>query len=199
MNRLIFLSMGVFLAACQPVTSPPQRPDVAAIPTAQEIQFSSLDHTRRLVVELPARKTRASLERIGYNNGVETWVTRDAISLSFKGGVLVASRGLGFDLMGADPNGTLDALGGRQEGGYLRQMSFLNGEHGSVLIRAECFSKSIGSERIGTPVLQRIDEQCSTQDIEFVNNFWLDPSGRLVQSSQWLSPELGYVIVTWDQ
>ena len=63
-----------------------------------------------LMVTLLGRNAVAAMTRAGSNNGVETWRTAKGVTLSFRDGILVASRGLGGDLMGANVDGVLAAI-----------------------------------------------------------------------------------------
>ena len=63
-----------------------------------------------LMVTLLGRNAVAAMTRAGSNNGVDTWRTAKGVTLSFRDGILVASRGLGGDLMGANVDGVLAAI-----------------------------------------------------------------------------------------
>ena len=141
-------------------------------------------------VRIPTRGATATLARVGVNRDVETWLTKDNISLSFQQGVLVASRGLGFDLMGADASGTLAALAGRGAPAYRRHMRFLTGEHDSTWLMASCSMATVASDQ---PNLRLFEEQCTAHRNQFMNRYWLDDNGTIRRSRQWVAREIGYV------
>lgn len=150
----------------------------------------------RLQVQIESRGANALLSPAAINNDVETWLAVDNISLSFRDGVLVASRGLGFDLMAADTRGTIAAFAGMGEDVYRRQMRYLTGEHHSTYLTAGCSMTSAGPETVDGQQLERLEEHCQARQHEFTNLFWRDPNGTVLRSRQWLSPEIGYIAVS---
>lgn len=148
-----------------------------------------------LEVRIPSRGAVATLARAGVNRDVETWLTADNISISFRQGVLVASRGLGFDLMGADADGTLTALAGGGPPVYRRHMRFLTGEHRSTWLMAGCSLQETTSDQ---PGLRRIEERCKAHRHRIANLFWLDGAGTIRRSRQWVAPEIGYIETRWQ-
>ncbi|OZA19542.1 MAG: hypothetical protein B7Y02_00660 [Rhodobacterales bacterium 17-64-5] len=149
-----------------------------------------------LLVQIPSRNVSATLARIAVNADVETWITADNVSLSFRQGILVASRGLGFDLMGADATGTLAALSGSEAGIYRHQMRYLTGDNHNTYLMAGCQMQNKGSEVRSGQTLHRLEESCVARDNDFTNVFWVDANGRILQSRQWVAPEIGYIDVS---
>lgn len=144
-------------------------------------------------VQIPSRGANAELRRVAVNKDVETWWAIDNTSLSFQRGVLVATRGLGFDLMGADAQNTLTAIEGFGEKTYRRQMRYLTGEHHSAYLNAACSITVVGPETIDGQRLRRLEEQCQTRSNLFTNLFWLNESDQITRSRQWVSPKIGYL------
>lgn len=181
---------------CQPIL---QRLSGAS-PTAQNIALSNDAQTGPVMrIDIPSRNAKASLSRVAVNKDVETWLAVDNISLSFRQGVLVASRGLGFDLMGADAQGTLNAISGQGDEVYRHQMRYLSGDNHSTYLMAGCSMKSIGTVVVDAQRLQRLEETCKARRNNFTNIFWLNGLGDIVQSRQWVSPEIGYIMTRVDQ
>lgn len=190
MRAFLLLLTATLIPACLPVLQgqsekSPSTPEVILTDDALE--------SPRLEAEIPSKGARAILSRVGVNDDVETWLAVDNISVSFRNGVLVASRGLGFDLMGADASGTLQAFYDQEAGIYRRQMRYLNGENRSTYLTAGCTMALTGTERFGAEDLLRYEESCQTHRLEFTNVFWLDSQGTVRRSKQWLSPEIGYL------
>lgn len=146
-----------------------------------------------MLVEIPSREASAVLVRVAVNKDVETWLATDNISLSFQRGVLVASRGLGFDLMAADAGNSLTAIAGEGPEVYRRHMRYLNGEHHSAYLMAGCGMTFVGSEAVEGQHLQRLEEHCQTRKNQFTNTFWLNEAGEIDRSRQWVSPQIGYL------
>jgi hypothetical protein len=188
--KVLFYAAAIgLLAGCQPAL---QRLAGSQAPAQAIISGAALEGPV-MRVQIPSRGADAQLSRVAVSNGVETWLSADNISLSFRDGVLVASRGLGFDLMGANADGTLAALAGQGEPVYRRKMRYLTGDHKSTYLMVGCQMKMIGSETIGGQRLQRMEEQCQAHQDTFTNVFWRNAVSTIVQSEQWVSPEIGYL------
>lgn len=194
--KYYLLVVSVFLlSGCQPLLdkiSSQQEPERVSLPP------DALSGPR-LVVQIPLRKTTATLARIGVNADVETWITADNVSLSFRQGILVATRGLGFDLMGASATGTLAALSGAEKGVYRRQMRYLTGDNHTTYLMAGCQMDHLATEVRSGQTLQPFQESCVAAGHKFTNLFWINASGTIQQSLQWVSPEVGYLQSSMQQ
>ena len=189
MRRLLLSLAVAALAGCQPtvdrlIGSTPEAGAVAAQPGVS-------GPVMRIVV--PSRGADAVLTRSAISGDIETWMAIDRISVSFRRGVLVGTRGLGFDLMGADAQPALDAMAGTGGGLYRRQMRYLSGENHTAYLNAGCRIERVGRETVRGLSYLRIEEHCGARVDSFVNVFWLDDSGRVARSRQWVSPEIGYI------
>lgn len=185
MRAAFLFTWALMLASCQQIGlgQPPAEANVANLSEADRV----------LRVEIPSRGARADLALVGTNGDVETWIAVDNISLSFNSGILVASRGLGFDLMGAGAESTLAAIRNGQSGIYRRQMRYLTGDNRSTYLQAGCTMIAVGPDELGGRSLERFEEECLARQHKFTNIFWLASNGEIVESRQWLSPENGYV------
>lgn len=139
-----------------------------------------------LEITLPAQGARATLKRVGVNSDVETWQSGDGVSVSLRRGVVVATRGLGFDLMGADAGPTLAALSGGPAGPYRHQMRYLTGDNHSTYLSASCTL---------TRVDGRHEEACVTHRGRFTNLYFLNSAGQILRSRQWIATEIGYMVI----
>ncbi len=135
-------------------------------------------------IGIPKLGAQANLKRIGENQGVETWQSGDGVSVSVQQGVVVATRGLGFDLMAADVSPTLSAMAGGDPGPYRRQMRYLTGDNHSRYLAAGCVMET----RNGT-----FTESCKTHRGSFTNQYQGDTGDAILASRQWISPEVGYL------
>lgn len=166
-------------------------------PAVIEVTPSAMPHAaERLNATLPARNASATLAVEAVNGTVTTWHTADNITLSFDRGVLVSTRGLGDDLMGAGADKTLTALAGGFAGPYRRQLRYLDGENHTVYITAGCTMTKHSTETLGKQRLRRHDELCKTFEQSFTNTFWTDAHDTVRRARQWVGPEVGY-LVTW--
>lgn len=150
----------------------------------------------RLRVSIPSTGAQATLGPVARRGDVTVWQTLDGITLSFRGGSLIATRGLGDDLMSADVAGRLEMLRRARtadESGYYPHIrSYLDGEDRTVFRGYQCRQVSrTGDGRDGA--LRRIEELCVSPTDRFTNLYWLAPGGAVVRSRQWISPTIQYM------
>lgn len=150
-----------------------------------------------LIVTIMNRAAVAPLTKIAQNDGTVTWVSPGKVSLTLKDGILIATRGLNEDLMGADVAGVRAALaaGG---GTATRTHSFLDSEDQIYLSRVNCAITRDGVEEIaaatGIRSAIKYTEQCDSDTFVFTNTYWLDaPGGNIVQSRQAVAPTSGFL------
>ena len=135
----------------------------------------------------------------GRNGDVITWEAPDEVSISLAGGVLVATRGLGPDLMSAEVAQTRRMLAGAPmpARGYPRLHSYLDGENRPQFDSYLCREAGRRPETITlrgmTRQTVRVTERCTAPDIGFVNEYWIGADGLLWRSRQWIGPRLGYL------
>lgn len=135
-----------------------------------------------LLVSIPSLGTAAALTRTSVNNGVETFLTADGISISLQDGLVVATRGLGFDLMTADVSEVSQALRGRQPSA-VRIHRYLDGENQLVARSFMC--------RYTNPIGQGTQERCTSRFGIIKNTYIVDNTGSFSGSRQWISPQIG--------
>ena len=170
--------------------APPAAPDRAQI----DREGRSLLMARLLQVG-----TTALMRPSGRNGDVVTWLSPDNISLSFAGGVLVATRGLGADLMSAEVTGTRRMLAGHEmpPRGYPRLHGRLDGEHRTQFASYLCHEAGRRPETITLNGKERqtmrVTERCTAPDIAFDNTYWLGRDGLIWQSRQWVGTVIGHL------
>jgi hypothetical protein len=195
---LVALSFSALLTAC---SSAPDQNNVltpfvqnlfgrapAAGPTAAQIRSRITPEVRARFGNVPLKiavlenKPLASIliER-QRNRDVVTYFTPDDVSVSYKSGILVGTRGLGFDLMGADVGDVLASLQSRADGA-VRIHHYLDGE-GQIVMRNFICDYS------GAKV---IVETCYGDGLQFKNTYQIQ-GGQVTASRQWISPEQGYI------
>ena len=150
--------------------------------------------TPLLYMAIPALGAQATLSPVAQNAGTVTWTALDGVSVATRGGLIVATRGLGHDLMSADAGQVLTAL--NRGGGRATRIHYrLDGEDRTEALRFACTIRAEGEERIGIvgrPVAtRRLSESCDGPVGRFTNRYWIDAAGRMAQSRQWLVPEIG--------
>lgn len=152
----------------------------------------------RLRVSIPETGAVAVLGPVSRNADVTVWQTLDGITLSFRHDVVIATRGLGDDLMSADVGGDIALLRGMGDSGYHPHIrSYLDGEDRTVFRAYQCRQAGVASDRVATggqdTSLQRTEIACISPGHSFTNIFWQDGSGRVIRSRQWISPAIQYM------
>lgn len=174
----------VLLAGCDRVS---RTLDLTGTVAAVQAQPIGAD---RLRVTLPATGAQATLAPVARKDDVTVWQTLDGITLSFREGVLVATRGLGADLMSADVDGTLSMLRGTGAAGHHPNIrSYLDGEDRTVFRSFQCRRE----EQPTTGPGRRIVERCASPDGGMTNTYRLDEAGEITTSRQWVSPAVAYM------
>jgi hypothetical protein len=158
--------------------------------------------TPLMLAHVVERGAVASLAPVGQNGGVVTWQSPDGVSLSFAGGILVATRGLNGDLIGADVRDSLRAVREVEAATVTRSHRMLNGELTLLTDAYECSISVDGPETVTIAGRERaslrMTEQCSGADsegpVEFTNVYWRDAQRNVIwQSSQWVGRGVGVV------
>jgi hypothetical protein len=129
-----------------------------------------------LFVELTETGQQAIMSAAGRNGNVLTWSTADGRSISLLSGIVVATRGFGFDLMSADVSGTLAAVSGGPRT-YERFATYLDGENRTVLRSYSCSISGPVSETINSfgriVSTARWTETCLSTDGDMQSVLWI--------------------------
>jgi hypothetical protein len=139
-----------------------------------------------LIAELPNQKVAAVVLAVAQNGGVTTWQAGDGVAVNTKAGLLLSTRGVGFDLMSSSVDGPLAMIKGRGTGTAVREHRHLDGEDQLVLTRFECtylHSKDT------------VLESCANKNLTIENQYWLDRSGDIWRSKQWSGARNGYMLL----
>lgn len=130
------------------------------------------------------------------SQGHVTWTSSTKQSLTFKRGVLTASRGLSGDLMSANVDGPASLITARRNGNTKRVNRYLDGEGVTLPITLTCVVTRGASEPYNAGEIHSstvvMHEKCAAPDYSFENRYWVDGNGTVLQSHQWISAELGY-------
>jgi hypothetical protein len=135
--------------------------------------------------------------RIIQRNGNEvTLALQSGPTAAFDGGILVATRGFGDDLMTLESRGVLEAL--RAGGGSVtRRMERLDDQDQLLTESFACIIAPAGTEEVSlglrTVSLRRFNENCRGETLIFDNIYWLDGGGSLLASRQFVSPSVAYL------
>ena len=152
------------------------------------------------LVILEGRSATAILTRIEQNGVYETWATPDRRTITLRGDVVTATRGLGNDLMSASLGDSIALISGRKEGSTTRIMRFLDGQNHTVELVLNCRYTRGGGKRVTAGELINVattemTETCFSGEQSITNTYLVDGRGRFVQSRQWLSATSGHVLI----
>jgi hypothetical protein len=172
----------------------PEITDVRAVLTRDLIDETP---SPLLLAELPERGASAGLIKVAPSGQDTVWIASDGISITFRhNGLLVATRGLGDDLMAADLSQVQARI---QTGGRVARVhDHLNGNDQIVRLSYDCIIENEGRAvidiyeiRYQTTVMA---ETCQGDGESFTNRYWITDSGIIQKSIQWVSPSVKYLI-----
>jgi len=150
-----------------------------------------------LLVTLRARDLVAPMLRTATNGSRVTWKSDADLAMTFDNGILISTRGLGDDLMGADTAGLQEAIQNGQ-GTTTRRQSYLDSLDQIVTFDLTCEVSSPGVEETalltGPAQLTKVVESCQSPRLVFENSYWLS-DGKIIKSSQAISASQGFISV----
>jgi len=184
------------------------KPDTTArkrlVESLSRKQLIGMGNVPLILVLIEANRNYATLTQISANGGYAVFVSGDNKTMTFRKGVLTATRGMGADLFALDATATLARLRLLKRGEVAqlqKRYRFLNAENGLDETRFDC---TIGNRGVESVIsvhkrfrLERFDERCSSPGkAAFVNTYWMDPKSRIIwRSRQWVAPKGGYVTI----
>lgn len=173
-------------------------------PTAQQIGLAAaavLAGTSEpvILVSIPKINATTVMQRIETNGAYSTFATGDRRTITLRGGMITATRGLGNDVMSSTLDDLQTLITERRAGEAQRYMRYLDGEDIIEPIQTGCVVSVEGSSQmvigeINSPVTT-VKEYCRWKQTDFVNSYQVSNAGRILQSRQWLSERNEYVIV----
>ena len=210
MKWILTLSALTLLAACGPLNESRSGPQLirqlnpglfggSAPPAAPAIspEIANAGPGNILLVTLRARDLVAPMIRTATNGTRVTWKSDSDLAMTFDDGILVSTRGLGDDLMGADAPGLRQAILNGQ-GTTTRRQSYLNSLDQIVTHDLTCQVSTSGVEETalltGPAQLKKVVESCQSPRLVFENSYWLR-GGKIIKSSQAISASQGFISV----
>lgn len=132
----------------------------------------------------------------GTNGPRETWIGSANLSVTTENGIVVATRGMPRDLMGAETAQTWAAI--RAGGGTAeRRHDFLDNLDQISERLLQCSIASMGPDPFErgevTQNTTRFEEKCVSDQLQFTNVYWVNQQGQVVRSLQAVSPDAGYL------
>jgi hypothetical protein len=164
----------------------------AAAPAITRAQLAAFN-SPMIMAKLPATGITSFFVPYGRNGDVETWASPEGQTLSFRQGILIATRGFGPDLMqSAGPTIGQIASG---SGSYSRIYEYLDGADQNLRRKFDCSLSGHGSATITVVERQHttrlVRETCVGNGADFTNEYWFEGGNFLRKSNQLLVPEWG--------
>lgn len=162
---------------------------LAEVRVLQPTPMVALDD-RSIMVEMPAKALKFPMYPVERDGDVTVWAAQDSSQLAIRGGMVIASRGFGMDIMSAQVPPVSELVGGAAE--HQRVYNLLDGTDSPV---QEVFTCTMGPgvSEGGPSAAQHVAETCIGPR-KIRNEFWLGNSGQVIYSRQWLSTGAGYVV-----
>lgn len=176
----------------------PESPDPQKISDDIAKALSATD-APLILLNLPQRNVVTVMQNLEQNRGYHTYGTADRRSITLRGGMVTATRGLGNDIMSSDSDAILALVSARQGGSASRVMRYLDGEELTLSEISTCTIRIGGAGhvqlgKINTPATT-VTEDCQSDRGAFTNIYQVAPDGRIVQSRQWHSPLNEYLFI----
>lgn len=165
-----------------------------------------------VVPPAPASAGRAIRTRIDYNravatmtlattrNGYQIWVAPDRQTVTLRGDVVSATRGLLIDLLAAETDLTAAALRARRDSPpYQRTYRYTDGTRGIRPVTYDCKMTRGDAQAIEVDGRRhqtlRMVEECTGPTGVVRNDFWIGADGVTWRSRQYLEPNIGYITI----
>ena len=127
---------------------------------------------------------------------ITVWRTETDETVTVRGGVLIATRGLGGDLLSTELRLSGSGLGPAPAGE--RVFHVLTADNKQAKLTLACEVTDLGPETIEVIELRHatrhLREHCEADSGAITNEYWIDQRTRLIrQSRQWAGPHIGYL------
>lgn len=139
-----------------------------------------------LLVEVFERDAAVTMVPSNSYDVYRTWVGNDGITLTTKNGMIIETRGLGFDLMASDVDEPLARVLGSGSGGTAtRVQTYLDGENQEFNRSFLCEYEPAGSGSI--------IETCLSTNLTVKNQYWISNQAGIWRAKQWVGDENGTI------
>ncbi len=148
-----------------------------------------------MLVRINTRGQQALIGKRETNGDVETWSTVDGVNVSLQNGVVVATRGLGADLMAASgPSAERLLVDGAS---HIRIHTTLDGLDQPIKRRFACTISSLGQQTIDVVEVSyrvtHVVEVCESEGTSVRNDYWIDSARKMRKVRQWIGQEIGHI------
>lgn len=149
-----------------------------------------------LIVQKDLNNTSVLVLQIEQNGAYRTYSTAGKQTLTFRQGLVTATRGLGNDMMSASVSESLALIRARKSGTAKRVLRYLDGANNVIAFEFNCQMFVTGSGQVRQGVVSantvELTENCVADSRKFTNTYQVDASGMILSSRQWIAPLQGY-------
>lgn len=149
-----------------------------------------------MIANLLERNALTTFVLVSERGDDRVWRTQDNVTLSTRDGLMTGTRALGDDLMSADVAESRALVLAQRPGLAVRVHRYMDGQNGIEIDSYVCEISRRGNQDLsfeGVPIRASVvAETCTNPGNDFENFYWLS-GGTIVQSLQWISPEVGMI------
>lgn len=129
----------------------------------------------------------------------QTWLGADGATITMNGGVLMASRGLGDDLMGSSSLMPPWSKIKNKKQIYSREINHITGNNKILKRSLSCDIQKIGKKEVlkiwdVNFKVSVFEEYCRNSGLKFKNTYYIDTKGIMRRSLQYHSNSIGYIL-----
>ncbi len=156
------------------------------------------------IYHLEKHKASAVLRPIARNGDYVTWASytgSERLSVTSKDNVLVATRGLGDDLMSSELEGLLALVKARQDGTAEIRQNYLDGENQTHEVTSVCTVRRGARENVpgatgGQVRATTMTATCRGEDETVENTYVVSDAGEILRSRHWAGPSMGHSVIS---
>ncbi len=151
-----------------------------------------------LFVELPTGQNGTLFKYPGKGIG-ETWIGVDGATITLDKGILIATRGMGNDIMGGHTS-ISEWRFIKKTQSYTRSLSYLSGDNEIKIVEFNCtLERERKIEKIEVfkvhHLVRIFKEKCQSSEISINNKYYIDENNIVRRSYQFHSKVVGYLLI----
>ena len=156
-----------------------------------------------ILIEVLNRDQTATLSAFPGSTLNDVWLGTDGSTVTTKNGFLIATRGMNYDLMGADveeaKSGLEKTVAGQKPLDHQRRYKYLSEDNQDTIIEFSCFFSKEGQETIlifDKPYeTTHVTEICENDEFRFQNEYWVEKNNTIRKSHQWHGYNIGLILI----
>ena len=133
----------------------------------------------------------------------EVWLSADGRTVTTQNGMLIATRGMNYDLIGANVEAasySLEAtVAENKQPQHRRFYKYLVADNQDKIIEYSCAFSKESQDTIfifEKPYKTlRVSEACDSGSFQFTNTYWVEKNGMIRKSQQWHGQNIGLILI----